>query len=168
MKRPTRLGDIANIRKHFSKFTKLELLNYVCEMYLKLKMQKYKYPQGESSHDIYKVLLTMVKDFSQEHFCAVYLDNQMFIRKTKVHFIGSLDVSVFSTREIIRTAMEDKRVKYIVLAHNHPSAFVKPSNQDVQLHDLLKEACNTFQFIFLDDIVFNEVEYFSYRERCVM
>lgn len=52
----------------------------------------------------------------------------------------------------------------IVVAHNHPSGELSPSDEDVEFHKQLQKAGSWLQLTLVDSIIFNETEYHSFHD----
>jgi DNA repair protein RadC len=55
-------------------------------------------------------------------------------------------------------------VKNIILAHNHPSGNLKPSEADVSLTKKIKEAAKLMDIQVLDHLLLSESGYFSFAD----
>ncbi|MBL4585589.1 MAG: JAB domain-containing protein, partial [Flavobacteriales bacterium] len=55
----------------------------------------------------------------------------------------------------------------IVLAHNHPSGNLKPSQADIELTKKLKQAGKALDIPVLDHLIIGEGEYFSFADEGV-
>jgi DNA repair protein RadC len=56
----------------------------------------------------------------------------------------------------------------MILAHNHPSGNLKPSEQDKRLTKKLSEAGKHLDIIVLDHIIFTDCAYFSFADEGMM
>ncbi|HYT41445.1 MAG TPA: JAB domain-containing protein, partial [Methylomirabilota bacterium] len=66
-------------------------------------------------------------------------------------------------RETYRRAVIEGSV-HIIVAHNHPSAEVTPSENDVELTSRLQKAGEILGIALLDHIIFSKEKYFSMKE----
>ncbi|WP_349665521.1 RadC family protein [Adlercreutzia murintestinalis] len=80
-----------------------------------------------------------IRGKKQEHFVVLTLDGANRLISNTVIFQGTLNQSLVHPREIFAKAIED-RAASIVVAHNHPSGNVEPSDEDVQITEKLREA----------------------------
>jgi len=78
-------------------------------------------------------------------------------------FVGedALKVSC-DAREIAQTISRSD-TNYIFIAHTHPNGKVLPSEEDLIATKRIKELCNTIGIKIIDHIIFNDVDYFSFR-----
>jgi DNA repair protein RadC len=77
--------------------------------------------------------------------------------------IGTLSSSNVHPRETFRRAITEGSDKVIV-AHNHPSGEVDPSDDDLKITKLLLEAGQIINIQLLDHIIFSATKAFSFKE----
>ncbi len=75
----------------------------------------------------------------KEHFVAFYLDSRNALIAREVISIGILNASIVHPREVFEPALRLGAAS-IIVAHNHPSGDVTPSNEDFEVTKRLKEA----------------------------
>jgi DNA repair protein RadC len=56
----------------------------------------------------------------------------------------------------------------IVLAHNHPSGNLNPSQSDIKLTDKLTQAAKLIEIQVLDHVIITESGYFSFADEGIM
>lgn len=99
----------------------------------------------------------------QEYVVTIFLDTRMRIMSKEVLFKGTLDRSLFSTREILTSALKH-RAASIILVHNHPSGDPSPSDDDMEITRKTKEAGYFLDIPLLDHIIIGDFKYYSFRE----
>ncbi|MBF0776157.1 hypothetical protein BVE84_06075 [Streptococcus azizii] len=99
----------------------------------------------------------------QEHLVALYLDTQNKIINQRTIFIGSVNRSIAEPREILHYAVKYMATS-IIIVHNHPSGFVKPSRNDILFTETLKKSCDILGLILLDHLIVGQSSYYSLRE----
>lgn len=102
-------------------------------------------------------------DRKQEHFLCATINGANEILNIRVVSIGLIDRSPVHPREVFADALAD-RAAAIVVAHNHPSGGVEPSQSDISITAQLKAAGEVLGIALLDHIVFNRTGYFSFLE----
>lgn len=113
--------------------------------------------------DIYQWLMLKLGLLNQEQFIVLYLNTKNQIIHYKVLFIGTLDSSIAHPREIFKYAFIVSAAK-IICAHNHPSADLTPSKQDLHLTQLLLETGSLCGIPLLDHIIVSTKGYVSCLE----
>ena len=88
----------------------------------------------------------------QEHFMVVYLDTALHILASRILFIGTLDASMVSPREILREALLQSAAG-IILVHNHPSGSLQPSDADRRMTDKIMAAAELMDVQVLDHLI---------------
>lgn len=76
---------------------------------------------------------------------------------------GSVNSSMFSTREVYQKALLANAVS-IILMHNHPSGDPTPSRQDIEVTKRASEAGNIIGIELLDHIIVGD-RYCSLKEK---
>ena len=99
----------------------------------------------------------------REQFCVCFVNGQHRVLKTETLFVGSLTTSAVYPREVIQRVL-DLGAAAVLLAHNHPSSEVTPSNSDRAVTKKLQIALNAIDVELLDHIVIGGTEYFSFSD----
>lgn len=102
-------------------------------------------------------------DRKQEHFLCASINGANEILNIRVVSIGLLDRSPVHPREVFADALGD-RAAAIIVAHNHPSGSLEPSQSDISITAQLKAAGEILGIELLDHIIFNRTDYFSFLE----
>lgn len=101
-------------------------------------------------------LLPLLKDYAdkkQEHFLTVTLDGYKRVIDVHLTFIGTLNYAPLHPREVFAVACTDHAAS-IIVAHNHPSGNLTPSNEDRLVTKQLREIGALMGIELLDHIVF--------------
>lgn len=117
-----------------------------------------------SSSKIGNYLANKLLGQKQEQFWVLYFDQQQNLLGEKMLFQGTLDRSWVHPREIFRWAVVYGCAS-IIVAHNHPSGVLTPSDNDLELTKGLKKASKIMKITFLDHFIIGGGEYLSLRER---
>jgi len=102
-------------------------------------------------------------DRKQEHFLCASINGANEILNIRVVSIGLIDRSPVHPREVFADALSD-RASAVIVAHNHPSGGLQPSQSDVDITAQLKAAGVIVGIDLLDHIIFNRAGYFSFLE----
>ena len=132
--------------KGIKKAKAIEILSIV-EISRRLKQSSHHDIVFNDLISIYNYLKDEMMFLKQEHFLILCLDHKHHLIKKKTIFVGSLNMSIVTPREVFKEAIGVSSAK-IVLVHNHPSGDALPSQEDNYL---------TSQFIELGDMLGIEV-----------
>ncbi len=106
-------------------------------------------------------------DRKQEHFLCASINGANEILNIRVVSIGLIDRSPVHPREVFADALWD-RAAAVIVAHNHPSGGVEPSQGDIQITTQLKASGEVVGIELLDHIIFNRTGYFSFLENGIL
>lgn len=90
-----------------------------------------------SSQQIVKYLQQKIGKEKKEYFIALFLDSRKQLIHEEIISIGTLTASLVQPREVFKTAI-DHSASSLIIAHNHPSGKVEPSEKDIELTSKLK------------------------------
>ena len=147
------------------KFTKK--MNEKANM-VKENAEKYKScPAMDEPEKIYKIVMNYENELDivekeKERFYAIGLDVKNKIKYVDVVSTGALDKSIVLPRETFRMAILSGVIR-IVLAHNHPSGNIEPSEADLAITKRLVEAGKIIGIEVLDHIIVSEKGFFSFK-----
>jgi DNA repair protein RadC len=102
-----------------------------------------------------------------EEFCVIYLDAQNQIIEIETIQRGIVNQAVIYPRQVLEGALR-KKASAIILAHNHPSGHVRPSDADIRLTKLIQETAKVLDILVHDHIIIGESRFFSFREEGLM
>ena len=97
---------------------------------------------------------------SQERLGALFLDSRLGVIEQREIFVGTVDATLVSTRDIIRATVSVNATR-IVLYHNHPSGNPSPSTEDVVFTKKLRESLSYCDIELLDHLVLGAHGYHS-------
>ena len=99
----------------------------------------------------------------KEHLVALYLDAQNHLIARETISIGSLNTTRTHPREILQPAIACSALGFI-LAHNHPSGSLKPSQDDIDFTRAIKRACEIIGIGLDDHLNVGESGFLSLKE----
>jgi len=114
----------------------------------------------QHANDLFDNIKRINIDYTQENFLVFYLDTKNKVIGSEVMFKGGLNSCLIDAKTLFRRALIHNSNSLIV-AHNHPSGDLTPSNEDITIHRKCKEAGNLIGIKILDCIIFNEEEFYS-------
>lgn len=99
----------------------------------------------------------------QEEFYIICLNARKEVLGSKMIFKGTVDSSIIHPREIFQYVIEMSSV-YVIVAHNHPSRDLKPSDEDIEVTKRLCECGKILNVIVLDHIIFSDLNFVSLKQ----
>lgn len=120
-----------------------------------------------SSNSVFEVLQPMLGDLPHEEFWILYLNNANKIIETFQISKGGITGTLVDVRITLRKALELGAVS-LILAHNHPSGNLNPSEADKQLTQKMKTAAESMDIKILDHLIVTEKSYFSFADEGLM
>jgi len=102
-------------------------------------------------------------DRRQEHFLSITLNGANEVLHTQVVTVGLTNRTLCHPREVFVEAIKHFGTS-VILAHNHPSGSLEPSNEDLELTERLRKAGLILGIEVMDHIIFTEDNYYSMRE----
>ncbi len=118
----------------------------------------------KSSNDAYQELLAELSDKPYEEFYILLLNRaNEVIAKINVSKGGTTG-TVVDGKIILKHAIETPRCCGLILAHNHPSGNLNPSEADIKITNNLKTAASLIDLHLLDHIIVGDKAYFSFAD----
>lgn len=96
--------------------------------------------------------LADIRDKKQEYFVCLTLDGANRLIAKRIITIGTLMSSLVHPREVFADAITD-RAASIIVAHNHPSGSISPSQADHDVTKTLRTAGNLLDIQLVDHII---------------
>lgn len=120
-------------------------------------------PQIMGSHDCFSILKGHLQDLAHEEFWVVFVNRaNRLIRKHRISQ-GGVAGTVADPKIIFKLAVSDLACG-IVLAHNHPSGNLTPSQADIELTKKIKQAGQLLEIQVLDHLILSGRKYFSFAD----
>jgi len=108
-------------------------------------------------------LLKVHANKEQEKFLEITLNGANEILNVRLLTIGLLNKTQIHPREVFAPALTDRSAA-IILAHNHTSSNLTPSDEDIKVTDRMLQAGKILGIKVLDHLVFNEKGFYSIME----
>ncbi len=112
-----------------------------------------------NAKDVYEYLQDM-RTLSKEHMRGLYLNAHNRVIRDEVISIGTINSNIIHPREVFHPAIESNAAA-VILAHNHPSGVVKPSDEDVEITKQLIEAGRIMGITLLDHVIITNTAFAS-------
>jgi len=113
-----------------------------------------------------KDVLPMLSDImnkQQEYFVCISLNGANEIIEKRIVTVGLVDKTQVHPREVFADVIGD-RAASVIIAHNHPSGELRPSENDLKVHKQLTEAGKILGIKVLDHLIVTRKGYCSLQE----
>ena len=117
----------------------------------------------KSSADVVQFLMPLMRDLKKELFKILLLDKGNHVSEIIDIDVGTVDRVNPSVRNILLTALKYQSPS-MILAHNHPSGNIKPSDADKRLTKDLIKAALAMELRIFDHVIVGENSYFSFAD----
>lgn len=119
---------------------------------------------AKSADEISKVLKLIFRDFAQEHAYVIVMTTVCEVIGVVCIGIGSYNYAPIPKASLLQSVLL-LNASSVILAHNHPSSFCFPSEDDVKTTADMKKCCELLGIQLLDHFVVGKHEYYSINEK---
>lgn len=105
-----------------------------------------------------------IREQKKEHFVVFFLDTRNQEIKREIISIGTLNYNLVHPREVFEPAVKNLAASVIV-AHNHPSGCLEPSDEDLSLTKRLTQAGKLLGIELLDHVIVAKTGFSSFKEK---
>ncbi|GFZ92058.1 DNA repair protein RadC [Aquaticitalea lipolytica] len=116
-----------------------------------------------SSTSVFELMQPIIGELPHEEFWIIYMNNSNKVIQKNQLSKGGITGTLVDVRLALKTAIEVGAVG-LILAHNHPSGTLKPSQADKQITQKLKIAGESLDIKVLDHLIITEKAYFSFAD----
>ncbi|MEN1786176.1 MAG: DNA repair protein RadC [Bacteroidota bacterium] len=116
-----------------------------------------------SSEDVFHLLHPLLGELPHEEFWILYLNNANTVLYKEQLSKGGLTGTLVDVRLVMKHALAYGAVG-LILAHNHPSGTLYPSNADKTITEKLKRAGRSLDITVLDHLIVTQSAYFSFTD----
>ncbi|KTC78432.1 RadC family protein [Legionella cincinnatiensis] len=141
-----------------AQYVQLQTVKEICRRSDFIQIQKE--TQITNSKQTYAYLKKRLRDYKNETFVALFLDNQHRIIAYHELFSGTINTATIHPRPIIERVLR-LNAAALILAHNHPSGISDPSPQDIAVTERMREALELVDVRLLDHIIIGDNEVYS-------
>jgi DNA repair protein RadC len=104
-----------------------------------------------------------IRDNHKEHCVILTFDIRNHLISADELSVGTLNANLVHPREVFSLAMS-RHAASIIVAHNHPSGDLEPSEDDIDVTDRLSTAGRIMGIELLDHIIISPTSHLSMRE----
>jgi DNA repair protein RadC len=120
-------------------------------------------PQIRSSKDAYICLAPVLSDLPHEEFWLLLLNRANAVLAKERISSGGIAGTIVDPKLVFRRVFEHSACS-VILAHNHPSGTLRPSDADISLTKKLTQAADSLDVQVLDHLIVTERGYFSFAD----
>ena len=120
-------------------------------------------PKIGGSKDAFDLLAGDLIDLPREEFWVLLLNRANRVVKKKRVSEGGVSGTVADPKIIFKLALEEL-ASGLIVAHNHPSGNLQPSQNDIELTRKLKEAGKMMEIQLLDHLIVAGKKYYSFAD----
>ncbi|MFA7151504.1 MAG: DNA repair protein RadC [Candidatus Paceibacterota bacterium] len=142
---------------------KVKALQVIAALEIGKRLNSEQKPEILSAEDIWNLCVD-IRNLKKEHFVAFYLDTQSRLIERQIISIGTLNASLVHPREVFEPAVV-LHAASIIVAHNHPSGDIKPSDDDLAITRRLIEAGKVLGIELVDHIIFSTSGFLSLKDK---
>lgn len=124
-------------------------------------------PKITCSQDAFVIFQSLIGDTQIEEFWVLFLNQANFVIRKEQISKGGISQTSVDVRVILKTALEEMATG-IILAHNHPSGNLKPSESDRQITQKIKASGQTMDIAVLDHLIVTQKAYFSFADEAIL
>lgn len=117
----------------------------------------------KSPLDVVDTFRQILSSEKTEQFIVAFLTTKNEIIGWEIVSHGSLNASIVHPREVYHKAIK-KSAAAIIAVHNHPSGYIEPSKEDLNITLRLHEAGEIIGIPLLDHIIVGVRGYYSFKE----
>lgn len=145
------------------------LLNEVCLTYKKKAKITNETPIISSPEDAYAIFMKYWEDDLNllERAKALFLDTKNRVIGITSLSAGGINGTVIDTRILFSTALQALATA-VIIAHNHPSGDVKPSDTDKSLTDCLEKCGKLLDIQVVDHLVLSDECFYSFSSQQII
>ena len=120
-----------------------------------------------SSSSVFELMQPVIGELQHEEFWIIYVNNSNKVIQKNQLSKGGITGTLVDVRLVLKNALEVGATG-LILAHNHPSGTLKPSEADKQITQKLKAAAQSLDIKVLDHLIITEKAYFSFADETIL
>jgi DNA repair protein RadC len=120
-----------------------------------------------SSAVAYQILQRRLSDLPHEEFWVLLLNRANQVVREEYLSKGGIAGTVVDVRLICKSAIVHS-ASGVVIAHNHPSGQVQPSEQDRSITKKLQDALKLLDVALLDHLIVGDQKYYSFSDEGIL
>ena len=138
-------------------------INEIQLVYSNDQVCKIKISNSEDAHKLLRENWNTNTMQLQEEFKVLLLDRASHVLGVYHMSKGGVSGTVVDIKLLLAAAIKSN-ASGIIIAHNHPSGNLKPSESDIKLTEKIKEACSILDIELLDHLILESHLYYSFTD----
>jgi DNA repair protein RadC len=118
---------------------------------------------SQNAYEIFKSLFPADTISLQEQFVVLYLNRANRVIGSYQLSKGGITGTIADVRLILSVALKTLATG-LILAHNHPSGNLKPSEADKQITNKIRQAAKLLDIELIDHIIISSEGYYSFMD----
>lgn len=115
------------------------------------------------THILPNLVMNDMRYLTEEEFRIAILNTKKELEYLELISIGSVDKTIVEPRDVFQKALR-RNAHTIILLHNHPSGDPRPSIQDINITERLKDAGKLIGIEVIDHVIIGDGVYYSFLE----
>ncbi|MBU3677751.1 MAG: DNA repair protein RadC [Chitinophagaceae bacterium] len=124
--------------------------------------------QINSSRQAFDILVPLFMDKTEEQFVVMYLNHANFLMAVERISTGGMTSTIADIRIIFKRALCGQSTSKIILAHNHPSGHLKPSEADKKLTERIRDGGKLLDIQLVDHLILADNRYYSFADEQIL
>lgn len=120
-----------------------------------------------SSRDAFQIFQSIIGDLPYEEFWVLLLNQSNKVLKKVRISEGGISGTVVDPKKLFHICIENHATS-IIMAHNHPSGALHPSEADKKITDKITNAGKMLDVAVLDHLIISDSGYFSFADDGMM
>jgi DNA repair protein RadC len=116
----------------------------------------------DSSAAVFDFLRLLIGASGKENFATLFLDKNKKLISYDIVSTGTIDRTAVYPREIAELALK-RKAAFVIIAHNHPTGSLIPSQEDITVTERIAKALETLDILLLDHIIVSDTSFLSMK-----
>lgn len=116
------------------------------------------------SKEAYDLLAPSMSDLQHEEFWMIFLNRRNAVIKYQCITKGGFAGTIVDARQVFHQAIQEQ-ASSVILAHNHPSGSLNPSEMDINITSKLVRAGEILDITVSDHLIITNSGYYSFADR---
>lgn len=133
------------------------------------KAELKKIANGQALYEVLQKVLARenIVDRGKEHLWIAGLDNKQHLQLLELVSLGNNWRTTADPMAIFSFSLQ-KGCKQIIMAHNHPSGMLEPSESDLKATEVILTVGKFLKCPLYDSMIISETGYYSFREQGII